>query len=476
MIRICYIPHGREYSTYIKQIAKHLKKQGIEFVFVANGKTAVAQYREDGFESCYIGEIFQGKRVFPPQELLELDLRYGPYGINAICNSDLYMPFLYKRQEDREQMVARAYVFWENFFTKNKIDYILTSDTSSFDTRSAYNVARRRGDIPLGIIYPGPRSDYFLVCDVGEEFCWSEFLDALSEGSRPLTREQKRVTLEFIEERIKGNHATPNFKSKFMTDSIFSILRETVGMWKMGIDEARNNDPVGVAGAKVKFRKLLKRYWWRYFTQIFFHYDKVKQERYAYFPIFYGNEIANKSNYHYWTQNQLSMIKEIAESLPAGIKLYVKEHPGQPGNSSYRWLKKVRSIPSIKVIHPLINGQHLIDNCEAVVVLNGTSGWEAYLSRKPVVMLASQIYFSRSRLIYKVGSPCELPGAMFKAIKEGSSIYEKNEEEWLWFIYCIISTANRGTFYGGVIDDPRENCKKMAKYIGKKIRKSVHEL
>jgi hypothetical protein len=60
---------------------------------------------------------------------------------------------------------------------------------------------------------------------------------------------------------------------------------------------------------------------------------------------------------------------------------------------------------------------------------------------------------------------------LYAAIKRGSSIYDENE--WLWFIYSVISTCGNGMHLGGSAlpdhIDKEENYKKMAKFIGDKI-------
>jgi hypothetical protein len=300
---------------------------------------------------------------------------------------------------------------------------------------------------------------------MGIDYCWSEFIDAISGGVKSLAADQRKLALDFAEKSIFNKQGPVNIN--FMADSLFARLRTLIWLKKSEIKARADGDVIGAALKKYAAWKLISRSWWKYITRNFFTYDifEQKQEHYVYFPLFFRNEMSTLASYNYWAQNPISLVEEVAESLPVGIKLYVKEHPQVPGDYSFKWLKKVRDIPNVKVIHPLIKGQDLINNCEAVLVLSGTSGWEAYLSKKPVVMLDPLIFFSRSRLVYKVGSPAELPVTLFNAIKTGSQIYDKNEEEWLWFIYSVISSCGKGTIYG-----EREE---VIRYISQKIRRSI---
>ena len=93
-----------------------------------------------------------------------------------------------------------------------------------------------------------------------------------------------------------------------------------------------------------------------------------------------------------------------------------------------------------------------------------------------IVCLGST-YYSHSPLVYRVRDISDLSDALWRAIKKGSGIYSDREEEWLWFIYNVISTCGKGKFVGvrppyGFPDD-RENAKKMASFIAKKIRRDL---
>ncbi len=475
MIKVCFI--GSEYAI-VKRLAPYLKTSDIQFVLMAKTKADFRLYKKEGFETYPTWEVFEKEKTFSEQELLDLDLKYGPYGIKAICNSDIFMPYLYKKREDQIQLIARAYKFWENFFNNHKIDFVMIiAHSGLFDARTAYNVSRARGNpIFLRFTFSPRLKDYFALCDVGEEHYWSELNDVLTEGPKLLSEEQRKFTLAFIDKRLGDSNQ--NVKINFTSASLFNRFKYLTWLWKEVILARFKNEPFEAAAQRCAIHKLIKRSWWNYITKNFMRYDKVENERYVYFPIYSENEIMNLALYHYWTQNQLSLIEEVAASLPSGIKLYVKEHPNTPGQFPLLRLKEVQKIPNVKIIHPSIKVKEILDNCEALINLHGTTGWEAFLARKPVVMLAPWIYSAKSRLIYRVDSPCELPVTIFKAIKEGSSVYNNNENEWLWFIHSVITTCAKGEYPGGTClpfdcDGEEENVMQVAKSISEKIYRKL---
>ena len=94
--------------------------------------------------------------------------------------------------------------------------------------------------------------------------------------------------------------------------------------------------------------------------------------------------------------DQFSLIKNISMNLPYGVKLYVKEHPGQVigYGMHYDFYRKLLSVNNIKIVHKNVNTKELYqrENCLALAVINGTLGLEAALVKKPVFVFGEAIY------------------------------------------------------------------------------------
>lgn len=95
--------------------------------------------------------------------------------------------------------------------------------------------------------------------------------------------------------------------------------------------------------------------------------------------------------------DQFSFIKNISMNLPAGVFLYVKEHPHQQMGLGldYAFYKRVRSLPNVRLYSHAVRAESLYCdlNCLAVVVIAGTVGLEAALKRKPVFVFGRPIYY-----------------------------------------------------------------------------------
>ncbi|MDP3962364.1 MAG: hypothetical protein Q8Q03_00645, partial [bacterium] len=400
-----------------------------------------------------------------------LDFRYGPPGIRAIANSDVQLTRLFKeKNQEKYQLIGRAYRFWERFFEENEIDFILTRETATFATRSAYNVARHLG-IPFAQLAIGGSDLHLSFDDVNENHIWQGLLELLAAGPRELSPDEKAETLDFIKLRLPRSGET--MPLRFVPFSFFKTLKNYLGMHFHDRKKLRRLDPVRVAALRYGRYRLKKRMIWKYLTQPFFRYDSPKNEKFVYFPFFSGEETSYLVNDHYYARHESSLIKEIADSLPVGYMLYVKEHPTNPGDFTLGELRQLKKIANIRILHPSHSSQQLIEKSKAVCVLQGTTGWEAFLSKKPVITL-SKPFFAYSSLVYVITDIRDLSAIFWKALNRGPEIYQERETEWFWFIHAVLRSCGEGRIvrlkapYNFATDEA--NVTKVADFLKKRIR------
>ena len=92
--------------------------------------------------------------------------------------------------------------------------------------------------------------------------------------------------------------------------------------------------------------------------------------------------------------NQTEIIRSVAKALPVEYKLYVKENPAQINRewrktSEYR---EIMNIPNVRLLHPSVSNEKLLEHSSLVVTIAGTSGFEAAFYEKPSIVFADTIY------------------------------------------------------------------------------------
>ena len=85
--------------------------------------------------------------------------------------------------------------------------------------------------------------------------------------------------------------------------------------------------------------------------------------------------------------NQFEVIRNIANSLPVGYRLYVKDHVvmNYRGWRSINEMKKIMSLPNVMLFHPSVDSSELIKKSKLVISIAGSSSIEAAFYNKPSI-------------------------------------------------------------------------------------------
>jgi len=90
--------------------------------------------------------------------------------------------------------------------------------------------------------------------------------------------------------------------------------------------------------------------------------------------------------------DQVSLIEDIARSLPVGHRLYVKEHFASLGRRSVEDYHRIKRIWNVRLVSPYVDSFDLLERASAVATITGTMGWEAILFERPVVAFGEMFY------------------------------------------------------------------------------------
>jgi Capsule polysaccharide biosynthesis protein len=90
--------------------------------------------------------------------------------------------------------------------------------------------------------------------------------------------------------------------------------------------------------------------------------------------------------------DQVSWVEQVADALPVGYDLVLKEHPMSVGRNSVRLLRRLRARDNVRLVEPDASTHELIRNSVGTVVISSTVGLEALLYDKPVLTLGQPFY------------------------------------------------------------------------------------
>jgi len=191
----------------------------------------------------------------------------------------------------------------------------------------------------------------------------------------------------------------------------------------------------------------------------------VKDERYVLFPLHYQPE-ASTSVRAPFVLDQCALVENIARALPAGYRLYVKEHTARLGNKPLRDLHRLRAIPAVRLIHPTANIRELIKRAACIATITSTTGWEALLNGVPVVVFG-RVFYEKCSNVHVAGSPYEYPKVFRRALS--SRPQPRATED---FVAALLRTSFLGAhghpYYLPEVLDPK-NIKSIAGHFAKKL-------
>ena len=147
---------------------------------------------------------------------------------------------------------------------------------------------------------------------------------------------------------------------------------------------------------------------------------------YAYFPLHYEPERTILRNGEYYS-DQVSVIKNISQSLPVNMNLLVKEHPEMKsfGWRDLKFYKEILAMPQVKLIHPSVSNEILIQNSSIVITIAGTTAIDALFYEKPSIVL-TELNCSSLSCIFTIKNLSELPATIKKCLNSKVDLVELN--------------------------------------------------
>jgi capsule polysaccharide modification protein KpsS len=121
-------------------------------------------------------------------------------------------------------------------------------------------------------------------------------------------------------------------------------------------------------------------------------YDHLERSRpFVYFPLHVTDDYKITRIIPH-CRDQVSLVEQVADALPVGYDLLLKEHPMSIGRNSVRLLRRLRRRPNVRLVQPYTSTHELIRGSSAVAVISSTVGLEALLYDKPVLTLGDPFY------------------------------------------------------------------------------------
>ena len=142
----------------------------------------------------------------------------------------------------------------------------------------------------------------------------------------------------------------------------------------------------------------------------------IEDSKFIYFPLQSEPEAKILVTSPFYS-NQVTLIENIAKSIPIEYILYVKEHPIQK-EKLWRTIddyKKIIALPNVKLVHPNVSSLELISKSHMIISIAGGTGFEALFYKKPILLFTDE-YYDELSAVTKIKTLTELPNYIKNAL------------------------------------------------------------
>jgi hypothetical protein len=181
--------------------------------------------------------------------------------------------------------------------------------------------------------------------------------------------------------------------------------------------------------------------------------DPRAERPFVYFPLHVGDDYKLKRLLPHCA-DQVALIKLVAEAVPAGFDVVVKEHPLSIGRNKLGMLAALRKIPNVRLVAPRTSSLRLIAGANAVTVISSTVGLEALLAGRPVLTLGRPFYAGYGVTI-DVTDFGEIDRAVGRVLE-----FEPDRDRIAELLYASMQVCQPGAPV--LVDDSDENAVRLA--------------
>lgn len=283
---------------------------------------------------------------------------------------------------------------------------------------------------------------------------------------RDLTFDEEKVAKDFLERFISKRVKPPYTKYVWKEPSVG--MREVKKFfkhiwWYFIVEKGKNftiPNPFCLLGEKLQ---IIRRHQLTKFGAFF---EQPKEERFILYPLQYQPEASTLVQAPFYT-NQISLIENIARSLPIDHILYVKEHRSSLGRRPLSYYRGIKSIPNIRLINPYIDSHKLIEKSSGIITITSTVGWEGLLYEKPIITFG-EVFYNTFDLVYKIKDIRKLP----EVVKRAISSYRPDKR----LLLKLITAICKGTYEGEVGNPVADAALLKDENVEKVVKAIVHEL
>jgi hypothetical protein len=427
-------------TDFYGRVSRELERMGHECVHAVFSRQGAEHLRSQGFTAWCLPDLLEdaGRDLDVPAEVARIESAYDIPSIRRVHLTD--PPVRHRPEAELTERSVRHFRALERVFDEAKPEVLVPEVGRETMRQVATLIAEARGITYFYFyltIFPNSlllfaNRPYGPIIDPNE--------------LRELTPEERDEVEAFIEaykERAKPIYV--HRKSRVRPDKLRDFARHI----RVSRTVDRDNEYLRPSQFVKNYARLNGRR-----VLLSRLYDDVPADRpFVYFPVHVIDDFKIELLIPHCADQEF-LIKLVADSLPQGYDVVLKEHPLSLGRNPVSMLRRLSRMENVRLVHPETSSHELIRRAEAVTVISSTVGLEALMYDKPV-MTMGRPFWSGYGVTFDLESFREVREAVPRLLE-----WKPDPER----IRRFFGGAMRSTYPGkpGLQDPSDENVKRMA--------------
>jgi hypothetical protein len=450
-------------DEYFHRLSVALTAQGesMQFAGMLYGLDQSDDLRKRGFpwQKVWTFTDYRADEPLDMSYLVECERRYAPPNLYCLIAGDRFLSGFPNHRA--LALLQRAFRMSEAALDEHRPDVIVSEAVSCMLSYALFLVARHRRIPFLSLVHSRIAGRMAVIQNAVDRF---EKVEQIFEElkRRPLTgaerAEAEQFLVHFHTSKMKPDYMRPQYELRISSREDIQALLDMVRRYRRDPDNHLVTHP-----ARALWTRGLRNVRYRINRRIFER--PVANEKFVLFPLHFQPEASTliRATFHL---DQLSLIEDIAKSVPVDHKLYVKEHSVSVGRRPLAYYRRIKRIANVRLISPYVDSHELLRQTNAVLCITGTMGWEALLYEKPVITFGDACY-NAFDLVHRIRDVRLLPEVLRMATAEGVP----DRDLLLKFIISMF----RGTYEGYRPSTDRyvltdENIRRVARVVAAELK------
>lgn len=404
------------YHHFFKALVRLLARDGAKVAVAADSAFSREENRLDDLEFARIHEFaafFATHRT--DSEILA---RYSDFALNAALLSDFERAEVYRIWGDGadldyfDRLKSALLTFFEGIFEQHGTDLVIYENVSNAFAHFALFVAQRKNITYYGLAGTRLPGRFQVTSDPIEDKTIASDFAAIRSGQITVDEELRDWATDYIAgiETVVPDYMKINrldhlalfgrYFRRDRLDKIVSLLRHSsdsrTGNFQIGNPlRTHTNLFLRNVGRRLRSGSVRK-----------FYQKPVQGERFLLYPLHFHPESSTSILAGAYL-DEYEVIRNIAFSLPEGVRLYVKDHVSAWSFPSLDFYRRIRRLPNVRILAPEEPTKQLIKMSAAVITLTSTVGYEALLLRKRV-FLYGRVFYEFHQGVTRVENPAAL--------------------------------------------------------------------